>query len=490
MSRGILGIDIGTGSTKAVVLDAGGRQLSVAACAHPIEHPRRGWAETDPEEWWSSARRAVGEAVTAAGVEICSVGLCGQMHGAVLTRADGFALRPAVLWADQRAETQLAHYRRLPANVAGVLGNPLVAGMTGPILYWLAEHETPVYQQADWVMQAKDWLRLRLVGVAASEPSDASATLLYDLAGRRWAAGVINNLGLRPEILAPIGVSGELAGLLTAEAAQEFGLDAGLPVGLGAGDTAAALVGTRMVEPGLLQLTVGTGAQVAAIRRDPKPDGKRRYHVFASALPDQFYAMSAIQAAGLAFEWAWSALGCDWPTAYAAMARSAPGASGVSFIPHLAGARSPSMNPRATGAFIGLEMRHGRDDLIRSVFEGIAFSIREAAAALPEFEGSSDIRLAGGGSASRAWRQLLADVLNHPLVIVEAQNASSRGAALLGGMAGGIVHELPAAEAEPAATAVCLPQTHIGAINDAYALWLSREAELFAEAQIDKPPEA
>jgi xylulokinase len=346
--------------------------------------------------------------------------------------------------------------------------------MTGPILCWLAEHEAHLYRQAAWVMQAKDWLRFRLTGNAGCEPSDASGTLLYDVVGRQWAGPVISQLGLRYELFAPLGESTALAGELSTRAAQALGLEVGLPVGFGAADTAAALVGTGVTGCGPVQLTVGTGAQVVTVRQEPRPDDSRRYHVFASALPDQFYALAAVQAAGLAFEWAWSVLGCDWRAAYRVLERSAPGANGVCFIPHLAGARSPSMNTCATAAFTGLDLSHDRHDLIRSVFEGIAFSIREAAAVLPEFGEASEIRLAGGGSVPPAWQQLLADVLARPLLIMDAANASPRGAALLGGLAAGLVQELP--EAACATTVTYPTEACSGPLDEAYVRWLNREA--------------
>ncbi|MHB8293833.1 MAG: xylulokinase [Acidimicrobiales bacterium] len=471
-STGLLGIDVGTGSVKAVVVDLSGRQVAVAARPYPVEHPRSGWAEVSPEAWWTATRGATRDAVATAGAEIVSIGLSGQMHGVVLSRADGTALRPAILWADQRAEAMLGRYAELAAALRDPLGNPIVAGMTGPLLCWLADNEADVYRRADWALQAKDWLRLRLTGEAGSEPSDASGTLLYDLAGRRWAASVVDALGLRSDLLPPLGRAAQPAGLLSAEAAGALGLTPGLPVAYGAGDTAAALVGTSLAGPGALQLTVGTAAQIVALREEPGPDPDLRYQVFAAALDEAYYALAAVQAAGLAFEWAWQALGCDWSTGYASLERSPPGANGVSFIPHVAGARSPAMNARATGAFVGLELRHQRDDLVRSVFEGVAFSILEAASVLPEGDSGADLRLAGGGTRRPAWRQLLADVLERRLLVVEVANASARGAALLGGMAAGYVPEVPEA---PAIIEVVRPRDRYREpYGDAYARWRER----------------
>ena len=295
--------------------------------------------------------------------------------------------------------------------------------------------------EADWALQPKDWLRLRLVGKAASEPSDASGTLLFDLAANTWALPVVEALGLPPGLLAPLAPSGAVAGPLEGPAAQALGVPRGTPVVLGGADTAAALVGTGLSEVGPVQLTVGSAAQVVTLRRRPVPDPGLRYHVFASALPGQWYALAAVQAAGVVFSWALGALAATWEEAYELFEASPIGANGVSFIPHLAGARSPSMNTAARAAFRDLELRHDRADMLRAVFEGVAFSVLDAAAALPEFADVPALYLAGGGTLHEKWRQLLCDLLGKVLLVVEDPNASARGAALLGGRAIGMAQD-------------------------------------------------
>ena len=479
----LLGIDIGTSSSKAVFLDQDCHEVSVGSAPHPVRSPRRGWAESDPTDWWVSVGQAVrdalryGEIDTARGLPV-AVGLSGQMHGAVLVDADGIPVRPAIIWADERAETEFYRYRRLDAASVDVLGNPLVAGMTGPILCWLEEFESDTYRRADWVLQSKDWLRLRLTGRVGSELSDASATLLYDLVQQRWANEVVDGLALRREMLALLGRSDEYGGELTDQAAEALGLCAGLVVAHGAADVAAGLVGTGLTEPGVLQLTVGTAAQLATLRQDPRPDQTHRYHVF-SAATGGYYALAAVQSAGLAFEWAWAVLGCDWRSAYHALDASPPGSNGMSFVPHLAGARSPSMDPRASGAFCGLRLNNDRSDLIRSVFEGVAFSILEAASALPEYDAVSEIRLAGGGSLEPAWRQLLADILGRSLVILDTTNASARGAAILGGLAANVTLSSEGEPSPRSAQSVVHPRSnHAAQLADAYGRWTGWAAAL------------
>jgi xylulokinase len=283
------------------------------------------------------------------------------------------------------------------------------------------------------------------VGRGGSEPSDASGTLLFDISQNTWALPVIEALGLPARLLAPLGASGAVAGPLDAAAAHELGLPGGIPVAFGSADTAAALVGTGLFEIGPVQLTVGSAAQVVTLRKRPDPDPGLRYHVFASALGGLWYAMAAVQAAGVALSWALKVFNATWEEAYELL-DSVPShdAKVPVFIPHLAGARSPSMNVSAHAGFFGLELRHDRADILRAVFEGVAFSIAEAAGALPEFADTSALYLAGGGSLHPTWRQLLCDLLGKRLLIVENPNASARGAAMLGGRAAGITEKIGA----------------------------------------------
>ena len=293
--------------------------------------------------------------------QVCAVGLSGQMHGVVLARGDSRPLRPAIISLDRRAEAESRAYRALPAHLLSSLGNPLVPGMAGPILHWLTTNEPSVVAEADWALQPKDWLRLRLVGEAASEPSDASGTLLFDLAGNSWAATarrcprVVSRVCSHRSVhRAPWpGLAAPPRTLLVCRRT---------PVVYGSADTAAALVGTGISEVGAVQLTVGSAAQVVTLRREPVPDHALCYHVFASARPGQWYALAAVQAAGVVLSWALDALGATWEEAYELLDVSPSGANGVSSSP-FGWSRSPSMNAAARAAFRGLELRHNRADM-------------------------------------------------------------------------------------------------------------------------------
>jgi xylulokinase len=438
----LLGLDLGTGSAKAVLLSANGRIIGQGTAEYAVRSPRPGWAESNPGDWWHAAVVAVREALDGRGDTVQALGLSGQMHGVVLSTGDGTPLRPAVLWADTRSSSELATYKSLGPEAQRRLGNPYVAGMAGPTLLWLRDHEPDSYTAARWALQPKDWLRLRLTGSAAADPSDASATLLYDLIEDDWAFSVGDALGLRADLLAPILPSAAPAGTLTARAAEHLGLAPGTPVAAGAGDTAAAALGTGLLSPGSVQLTVGTGGQIVAPLDAPRPDPTFRTHLYRAVAPRSWYAMAAIQNAGVALEWVRAVLGVTWQQVYAEAFAVPPGADGLTFLPYLTGERTPHLDPAASGAWAGLRLHHSRGHLLRAALEGVAHALRDGLEAL-EDRGIEvpELRLAGGGTAEPPWRQLLADVLGRPLLAFPESAASARGAALLAGIAIGLYRD-------------------------------------------------
>jgi xylulokinase len=438
----LLGLDLGTSSVKALLLAEDGDILGEGSASYPVHSPRPGWAESSPEDWWNAVVEATQTAIGRRGAEVAAIGLSGQMHGVVLADDRGRPLRPAILWADTRSAEQLATYRGLDEDARERLANPPAVGMAGPTLLWLRNHEPETYAYARWALQPKDWLRLRLTGEAAAEPSDASATLLYNLFSDDWDNTIVEALGLRPGLLAPLVASAEVAGTLTREAAKFLGLRAELPVAAGAADTAAAMLGGGLLRPGLVQLTVGTGGQIVAPKSAPEPDPHRRTHLYRAATPDLWYSMAAIQNAGLALEWARSTLGASWHDVYEEAFAVSPGAGGVVFLPYLSGERTPRFDADARGAWVGLGLEHDRGHLLRAALEGVAFALLEGLEALEE-AGTTvpELRLAGGGTAEEPWQQLLADVLGRPLRVLPggvAAVASARGAALLAGAASGV----------------------------------------------------
>ncbi len=438
----LLGLDLGTGSVKALLMEPDGTVTGEGTHSYAVRSPNPGWAESNPEEWWDAAGEAAREAIGPNGPEVTAIGLSGQMHGVVPTGAYGQALRPAILWADARSVGYLETYRSLDDDARRRLANPPTVGMAGPTLLWLRDCEPETYNEIRWALQPKDWLRMRLTGEPAAEPSDASATLLYDVPAGRWDYEVVAALGLRQDFLAQVIGSSDVAGGLTREAAEHLGLSAGLPVTAGAADTVAAMLGGGLSKPGSVQLTVGTGAQIVAPVHRPDPDPHGRTHLYRAATPDLFYSMAAIQNAGLALEWARRMLGATWDEVYEEAFAVPTGSDGVTFLPYLSGERTPHMNPGARGAWTGLGLGHGRGHLLRAALEGVAFALREGLESL-EAAGISapELRLAGGGSTRDPWRHLLADVLGRPLLLLPGDvsaNASARGAALLAGIGSGV----------------------------------------------------
>ncbi len=467
----VIGIDLGTSSVKVVVLDARGQTLSTGKASYQVQAPQPGWAESDPEKWWLATVDAVHGAMQHLPQgEISAIGLAGQMHGVVLTNNEGVPVRPALLWADTRAYDELEHYRTLSDLTLRQLANPLVAGMAGPLLCWLAHYETSSYQTAQLALQPKDWLRLRLTDVAASDPSDASATLLYNLVDDCWFDEVIAKLGLRRTLFAELLPTSGLAGTLTSRAAEELGLPAGTPIATGAADTAAAALGTGLLTPGTLQLTLGTGAQLVQLTTEATPDPYGRTHLYRSADGATWYRMAAVQNAGLALDWVRRALAASWEEIYASAALVDPGTQGLTFLPYVTRERPYQQARQQHAAFLDMRIDHQREHLLHAALEGVAYNIRAALEALPETKSKSAIRLAGGGSIHPAWRQMLADIVGRDLLIVDTVDASARGAALLAGILSDIWSDAAATvSVAPSMQPVVHPDSHlVSAYDEAY----------------------
>src|ERR1700737_4584242 len=465
-----LGIDLGPSSLKALVLDVDGSIVGIGSATYPMTTPQPGWAESDPQAWWEAAASAVHEAAGAHASEVAAVGVCGQMHGVVLSDDAGSPLRPAILWADGRSRRELEACRALSPELRRKLANPPATGMAGPSLLWLRDNERHLNRQAHWALQPKDWLRLRMIHEAATEPSDASATLLYDLTTDYWAKEVIDELDLRIDFLAPIRESVEICGVVAASAATHLGIRPNLPVVGGAADTAAAALAGGLLDPGPVQLTIGSGAQVVAPRDRLAIDVTGRTHLYRAAAPDRWYAMAAMQNAGLAPEWGRNTLGASGDEVDAEAFAAPAGAEALVFLPSLTGERTPYFDPYARGAWVGLRLNHSRGHLLRAALEGVAFAVRQGLEALlATGVAATELRLAGGGTFDARWRQLLADGLGPPLLATATTAASALGAALLAGVGFGAwpnAQQVAALAAPP--EVVATPGASLEAYGDAY----------------------
>lgn len=439
----VLGIDLGTSSVKVVLTTLAAEVLGQAARTYPVRIPGPGRAESDPDEWREAIVAAVRDVLgQVPRCTVLGIGLSGRMHGVTVTDHHFQPIRPAILWADSRATDQIARYELLPPGRLGSLHNPLTPGMAGPILGWLAEHEPHTAERTRWALQPKDWVRAWLTGTASAEPSDASATLLYDISADSWAFDVAEVLGVLPPMLP---FSGAAAGPLTPTVAGRLGLAAGTPVAAGGADTAVAALGSGLTQVGAVQLTVGTGAQVVT---PVGPDAARSTpsltpvtHPYRTATCAGHYRMAATLNGGLVLDWVRSVLGASWADLYAPAAL--PGNPDAPFfLPHLTGERTPYMSTGMRGAWVNLAPHHTRADLLRAALEGVAFGIKEAVLALdPAGPPIKQLRLAGGGSTAPAWRQMLADILDAELDAVDVPAASGRGAAMLGAQAAGLLDE-------------------------------------------------
>jgi xylulokinase len=472
----LLGIDVGTSSAKLLLLDERGATVAEAGATYPVDRPRPGWAETDPERWWTAVVDAAARLPPEGRAAVAGIGLCGQQHGVVLAGADGAALRPAILWLDARSAECLRDY---PEGAEETVGNAISAGMTGPLLLWLRRHEPEHLAAARWALQAKDWLRLRLTGEAAADPSDASGTNLADRDGR-WDDALVERLGIRRALLAPTVPSGSAAGRLTAAAARALGVPAGVPVAAGAGDTLAAALGSGLLEDAAAQLAIGSSAQVLIVSA-AWPGFSPKLNVFHSASPaghPRWCLLAAMLNGGLAIDWARAALRLEWDEAFAlAFADEAEGCA-AEFLPYLTGERTPWMDPTLRAGWVGAGPGDGPGALMRAALRGVAFGIRAGLDALRERGAApARLRLAGGGTVHPGWRQLLADALGVPLGAVACPNAAARGAALLGGLAAGSIApgDLPALA--PEVTPAAEPR-EAGALDARYARFLELRARL------------
>lgn len=450
----VLGIDLGTSQVKALLCAADGTVLGRGAAGYQVSTPRDGWAEADPEQWWQAAGAAARSAVGPATAEVAGLAVVGQMHGLVLYSERMGVLRPAVTWLDRRADAEAEEFRRLPDSLRAPLGNDPSPGMAGPILLWLARHEPAAYQAADCMLQPKDWLRTRLAGRPGTDPTDASGTLLYDLERGAWAAGLAAALGLRTALLPPIGDPAQVAGPLRPSAAGHLGLRPGIPVAVGASDTAASLHAAGRYgsssAPGWGLLTLGTGGQWivpgagASLRPAPGTNLFR-------AVDGGTFRLAGAQNVGVTLDWVRRVLGASWAELYDTAARPWRPGTPV-FLPYLAGERWDHRGDG--GAWTGLALAHQRDDLLRAALEGVAFLLRgqlddlRRAGCAPE-----RVLLAGGGSRSPAWRQLLADALGISLQPEPEHDAgwlTARGAALVAATAAGLPTGAdPPARSEP-----------------------------------------
>jgi xylulokinase len=422
----LVGIDVGTTGVKAIAISPAGEVCARTEVRYSLSTPQPGWSEQDPDDW----SRAVETALAELGVEPAGVGLSGQMHGLVCLDAQDRVLRPAILWNDQRTGAQCAQIEERIGRdrLVALTGNRALPGFTAPKLLWLQEHEPDAYARIAHVMLPKDYVRLRLTGERATDVADASGTLLFDVAGRRWSEEVLDELELDPAWLPPVFESPTVTGRTAA----------GAPVAAGAGDQAAGALGVGVDRPGALSVVVGTSGVVFSVLPEFAHDPGGRAHVFCHAVPQAWHAMGVMLSAAGSLAWLQGLLAAPYEQLLAEAEAAPAGAGGALFAPYLAGERTPHVDPYARAALVGLTLRHDRGAVTRAVLEGVAYGLRDSLELLRDLGLSADRgRISGGGARSTLWTRILASVLELPLERTAVEEGAAYGAALLGGVAAG-----------------------------------------------------
>jgi len=474
-----LGIDIGTGGTRALLIDRSGKVLASHSAAHAdISSPQIGWAEQDPEDWWRAAKIAIAGCLKAASTAghaapVESVALTGQMHGCVMLDAEGLVLRPALIWADQRTQPQcdLLHATIGREKLIQLVANPALPNFTLTKLLWVREHEPATFNKIAHVLCPKDFVRLRLTGTYAMDMQEASGTLLLDVVHRRWSKEVANAAGIPMQWLPPLFEGPEICAHISAEGAAATGLAAGTPVAAGAGDQGAGAVGMGILAPGSVSATIGTSGVVFAATAAPTLDPLGRLHTFCHAAPGIWHVMGVTNGAGLSLRYLKETfyIESSYDELTALAATVPPASDGLLWAPYLFGERTPHLDPNARAAFVGITASTTKAHFVRAVLEGVAFSLNDTFTLFRELGiPANRIVLGGGGARSPLWAQIQADVYNHPVELLEAEEGAAFGAALLAGTG---VNAWPSVAAACEATirpAATIAPQHAPAMSEAY----------------------
>ena len=433
------GLDVGTSGVKGLALDEEGGVVGSAAASYPLSTPRPGWAEQDPEDWWRAAEAVLAQLRATAGPPQ-GIGLSGQMHGLVVLDSDDRVLRPAIIWNDQRTAAECSEIEETLGleRLIALTGNRALTSFTAPKLLWLRHHEPDVFARIARIALPKDYVRLRLCGEHATDVADASGTLLLDVAERRWSEEMLDALAFEEAWLPRVLESPQVSGA-TAD---------GVPVAAGAGDQAAGALGVGVDRPGPVSVVLGTSGVVFAALERYAADPHVRVQTFCHAIPGTWHAMGVMLSAAGSLRWLQAILGADYDVLTAEASAWAPSTEGLTFLPYLAGERTPHDDPDARGSYTGLSLRHDRGALVRALLEGVAFGLRDSLDLIGELGRRPALgRVSGGGARSEEWLRIVASVLELPLERVAVEDAAAFGAALLGGVAGGVWPDVPAAVA-------------------------------------------
>ena len=436
----LIGVDIGTSGTKTVLFDECGRVIADKTVEYPMYQPQNGWAEQNPEDWYAAVRETL-TAVAAAlpeGATVAGIGLSGQMHGLVMLDGDGEVIRPSIIWCDQRtgAECEEITARVGAERLIAITANPALTGFTASKILWVRNHEPENYARCKHILLPKDYIRYRLTGEFATEVSDAGGMQLLDIAKRQWSEEVLSALEIDPALLAPVYESPEITGYV-----KGLGVLEGVPVVGGAGDNAAAAVGSGAVRAGRAFTTIGTSGVVYAHTDKPVIDPKGRVHTFCCAVPGKWHVMGVTQGAGLSLKWFRTQFAKDlsYPEIDRIAAEVPVGAEKLLYLPYLMGERTPHLDPNARGVFFGMSAMHERKHFLRAVLEGVTYSLRDCVEVLREMDiPLSDMTVVGGGGRSALWRQMIAGTFDLPVKTIVNGEGAALGVAILAGVGAGV----------------------------------------------------
>lgn len=461
--RYVIGIDLGTSGTKTVLFDEKGTVIASMTIEYPMYQPKNGYAEQDPADWYNAAVNTIKGVIAKSGVsneDIVGIGLSGQMHGLVMLDGDNNVIRKSIIWCDQRTEKEVAQMNEIIGRekLIEITANPALTGWTAAKILWVKNNEPENYAKCKHILLPKDYIRFMLTGEYATEVSDASGMQLLDVPNRCWSEEICGKLGIDMSMLAKVYESCEVTGKITEKAAELTGLKAGTIVAGGAGDNAAAAVGTGVVTDGKAFTTIGTSGVVFAHTSKVSIDPKGRVHTCCAAVPGAWHIMGVTQGAGLSLKWfrdnfcnaekeTAKYMGVDEYYLMDKEAETVPiGANRLIYLPYLMGERTPHLDPNARGVFFGLSAMHTKKDMLRAVMEGVAYSLRDCMEICREMNiNVSDMMACGGGGTSPLWRQMLADLYGCPVKTASSKEGPALGVAILALVAAGIYKSVPEA---------------------------------------------
>lgn len=458
----ILGLDIGTTSTKALLINENCKLVASSISSYKLITHMPGWAEQNTEDWWLAVIKTVKDIIKKSDVlpeNIACIGLSGQMHGSVFLDNKGSVIRPAILWCDQRTYKQCDTIYKIFGynNFIRLSYNRALPGFTAPKILWLKENEPENYKKISKILLPKDYIRYRLSGIYATEVSDASGTILMDIPSRNWSDEILNGLNIDKNLLPSIFESEVISSKISKEASGLTGLVEGTPIAGGGSDNAAGAVGSGIIRSGPILDSLGTSGVIFANIDKPLYDPKGRLHSFCHAVKGKWHLTGVTLSAAGSLKWYFDNFGPTVEVAskypdikgYDLLDKQAqkvpPGSERLIFLPYLSGERTPYADPHARGVFFGISYLHRSDHFVRSIMEGVAFSQLDCFSLMKELDIKPDkIILSGGGSRSTVWRQIIADVLNTKVITLNIDESPAFGAALIAGKGCGIFPDLKA----------------------------------------------